>query len=287
MSTTRGGDPRGSGTARASPAGSTPRSSWGGRGRGSRSLPQRRRGLRRRWCDRRPLRQGAPGPVRRVRAPAVAGRAVRGRRPDEPRRRRRRSSCRARHPSRTALGRAISWEVFFGDRVREGVEDGAEVVLNPATARPSRARWCRRSRSPARACAPSRTTAGSSRWLPPGSQRSWDPTARSTSAARCPRRRCSSGRWGCGGRPSTPRGVAAGLDHRSRQPGARLGADVAAAPPAARTVGLFDVDEGHPRRRHRRPHRHTRPATACRRSLRARPPPPPLMASASRRMSRR
>jgi apolipoprotein N-acyltransferase len=26
---------------------------------------------------------------------------------------------------------AISWEVFFGDRVREGVEDGADVVLNP------------------------------------------------------------------------------------------------------------------------------------------------------------
>ncbi len=29
------------------------------------------------------------------------------------------------------LGVAISWEIFFGDRVREGVEDGAEVVLNP------------------------------------------------------------------------------------------------------------------------------------------------------------
>lgn len=26
---------------------------------------------------------------------------------------------------------AISWEIFFGDRVREGVGDGAEVVLNP------------------------------------------------------------------------------------------------------------------------------------------------------------
>ncbi len=26
---------------------------------------------------------------------------------------------------------AISWEVFFGDRVREGVQDGADVVLNP------------------------------------------------------------------------------------------------------------------------------------------------------------
>jgi apolipoprotein N-acyltransferase len=26
---------------------------------------------------------------------------------------------------------AISWEIFFGDRVREGVEDGAELVLNP------------------------------------------------------------------------------------------------------------------------------------------------------------
>jgi apolipoprotein N-acyltransferase len=29
------------------------------------------------------------------------------------------------------LSVAISWEVFFPDRVREGVEDGAEVVLNP------------------------------------------------------------------------------------------------------------------------------------------------------------
>jgi apolipoprotein N-acyltransferase len=40
------------------------------------------------------------------------------------------------HPAEldTPAGRlavAISWEVFFGDRVREGVEDGAEVVLNP------------------------------------------------------------------------------------------------------------------------------------------------------------
>jgi apolipoprotein N-acyltransferase len=26
---------------------------------------------------------------------------------------------------------AISWEIFFGDRVREGVEGGGEVVLNP------------------------------------------------------------------------------------------------------------------------------------------------------------
>ncbi|MBN2624540.1 MAG: apolipoprotein N-acyltransferase [Acidimicrobiales bacterium] len=29
------------------------------------------------------------------------------------------------------LSVAISWEIFFGDRVREGVADGAEVVLNP------------------------------------------------------------------------------------------------------------------------------------------------------------
>jgi apolipoprotein N-acyltransferase len=41
-----------------------------------------------------------------------------------------------RHPAEldTAAGRlsvAISWEIFFGDRVREGVEDGAEIVLNP------------------------------------------------------------------------------------------------------------------------------------------------------------
>ena len=26
---------------------------------------------------------------------------------------------------------AISWEVFFSDRVREGVEDGGRIVLNP------------------------------------------------------------------------------------------------------------------------------------------------------------
>jgi apolipoprotein N-acyltransferase len=40
------------------------------------------------------------------------------------------------HPAEldTPAGRvavAISWEVFFGDRVREGVEDGAGVVINP------------------------------------------------------------------------------------------------------------------------------------------------------------
>jgi apolipoprotein N-acyltransferase len=40
------------------------------------------------------------------------------------------------HPAQldTPAGRlsvAISWEVFFGDRVREGVEAGGEVVLNP------------------------------------------------------------------------------------------------------------------------------------------------------------
>lgn len=29
------------------------------------------------------------------------------------------------------LSIAISWEIFFGDRVREGVEDGGQVVLNP------------------------------------------------------------------------------------------------------------------------------------------------------------
>jgi apolipoprotein N-acyltransferase len=29
------------------------------------------------------------------------------------------------------LSVAISWEIFFGDRVREGVEDGTELVLNP------------------------------------------------------------------------------------------------------------------------------------------------------------
>ena len=40
------------------------------------------------------------------------------------------------HPARLdtpagRLGVAISWEIFFGDRVREGVQDGAEIVLNP------------------------------------------------------------------------------------------------------------------------------------------------------------
>jgi apolipoprotein N-acyltransferase len=29
------------------------------------------------------------------------------------------------------LSVAISWEIFFGDRVREGVDNGAEIVLNP------------------------------------------------------------------------------------------------------------------------------------------------------------
>jgi apolipoprotein N-acyltransferase len=40
------------------------------------------------------------------------------------------------HPAEldTAAGRlsvAISWEIFFGDRVREGVDNGAEIVINP------------------------------------------------------------------------------------------------------------------------------------------------------------
>ncbi|MGH9289210.1 MAG: apolipoprotein N-acyltransferase [Acidimicrobiales bacterium] len=40
------------------------------------------------------------------------------------------------HPAEldTPVGRlsvAISWEIFFGDRVREGVDDGAEIVINP------------------------------------------------------------------------------------------------------------------------------------------------------------
>jgi apolipoprotein N-acyltransferase len=40
------------------------------------------------------------------------------------------------HPAEldTPAGRlsvAISWEIFFGDRVREGVDDGAEIVINP------------------------------------------------------------------------------------------------------------------------------------------------------------
>jgi apolipoprotein N-acyltransferase len=40
------------------------------------------------------------------------------------------------HPAEldTSAGKvavAISWEIFFGDRVREGVEEGGEVVLNP------------------------------------------------------------------------------------------------------------------------------------------------------------
>lgn len=34
-------------------------------------------------------------------------------------------------PDGTRLGVVISWEVFFGGRVREGVERGAEVVINP------------------------------------------------------------------------------------------------------------------------------------------------------------
>ena len=34
-------------------------------------------------------------------------------------------------PDGTRLGVAISWEVFFGGRVRDGVREGAEVVVNP------------------------------------------------------------------------------------------------------------------------------------------------------------
>jgi apolipoprotein N-acyltransferase len=35
------------------------------------------------------------------------------------------------HTSAGTFSVAISWEVFFGDRVREGVEDGGSIVLNP------------------------------------------------------------------------------------------------------------------------------------------------------------
>jgi apolipoprotein N-acyltransferase len=35
------------------------------------------------------------------------------------------------HTPAGQLSVAISWEIFFGDRVREGVQDGAQVVLNP------------------------------------------------------------------------------------------------------------------------------------------------------------
>jgi apolipoprotein N-acyltransferase len=35
------------------------------------------------------------------------------------------------HTSAGMFSVAISWEIFFGDRVREGVEDGGSVVLNP------------------------------------------------------------------------------------------------------------------------------------------------------------
>ena len=34
-------------------------------------------------------------------------------------------------PDGTRLGVVISWEVFFGGRARDGVREGAEVVLNP------------------------------------------------------------------------------------------------------------------------------------------------------------
>jgi apolipoprotein N-acyltransferase len=34
-------------------------------------------------------------------------------------------------PDGTRLGVVISWEVFFGGRVRDGVREGATVVLNP------------------------------------------------------------------------------------------------------------------------------------------------------------
>ena len=87
--------------------------------------------LRRRRRDRRPLRQGPPGALRRVRPAAVAARALRRRRTSPPGTR-----VIGERPAQLStpageLSVAISWEIFFGDRVREGVEDGAELVLNP------------------------------------------------------------------------------------------------------------------------------------------------------------
>ena len=93
-------------------------------------VPQCLGGLRRRRRDRRPLRQGPPRAVRGVRAAPVAARAVRRRVADL------RDAVVGDQPALLetpagGLSVAISWEIFFGDRVREGVEQDAEVVLNP------------------------------------------------------------------------------------------------------------------------------------------------------------
>ena len=81
---------------------------------------------------RRPVREGAPRPVRRVRAVAFVARG--GRRAGRQIGRDAVAGTEPAYlelPDGTGLAVVISWEVFFGGRAREGVELGAEGILNP------------------------------------------------------------------------------------------------------------------------------------------------------------
>ncbi|MEZ5136806.1 MAG: nitrilase-related carbon-nitrogen hydrolase [Acidimicrobiales bacterium] len=100
------------------------------RGRLAHHVPQRVGRVQPRWHPGRPLRQGPPGPVRRVRAVP---------RPDDVARRRRRPPRRRRARHRPAvvdtvdgpMGVVISWEVFFTDRADDAIDNGGQALLNP------------------------------------------------------------------------------------------------------------------------------------------------------------
>ena len=128
-------------------------------------------------------------------------------------------------PRPGGLGVAISWEIFFGDRVREGVEDGAEVVLNPTNGSSFTGTLVQTQQ-----VAASRMRAiESDRWLlqvaPTGFSR--DHRARRHGpAAQCgvASRRCSTAPSGCArARPCTPvSGFGPAMVGGGRQLGARL-----------------------------------------------------------------
>ena len=168
------------------------------RGCARRSLPQRPGRGHTRRSDRLALREGAPGPVRRVHAVARSAACVGGADGSRAARRRRRYRSRlSRHPVderpdgwHVRAGVVISWEVFFGrPRRRRRQRRRQPSSSTRPTARATPARSCRRNRSPRRGCGRSRTVVGSCRCRPPASARSSHPTATSSTAQRSASRR--------------------------------------------------------------------------------------------------
>ena len=85
---------------------------------------------------------------------------------------------------------AISWEIFFGDRVREGVAEGAGVVLNPTNGSSFTGTLVQTQQVASSRMRLSRATASSTRWAsPPASAPSSTPdgTVQQRSAVRADR----------------------------------------------------------------------------------------------------